>query len=48
MGDYVGVLLLETRRRRKSSRMQHAGHYDLAPCQHVTFFFFVWGTDPLG
>lgn len=37
---YVGVLLLETHQRRNSSRMQHAGRYDLAPCQHVTFFSF--------
>lgn len=44
--DYVGVLLLERHRRRNSSRMQHAGRYDLAPCQHVTlflFFFFHYG-----
>lgn len=42
MQDYVGVLLLETHRRRNSSRMQHAGHYDLAPCQHVTLFLSLY------
>lgn len=50
--DYVGVLLLERHRRRNSSRMQHAGRYDLAPCQHVTLFLFfflsLWRTDLLG